>query len=264
MELPLYQIDAFAERPFTGNPAAICPLDDWLGDDVMQSIAMENNLSETAFLVGGEGVYELRWFTPVHEVNLCGHATLASAHVVFNTLEPGCADVRFSTRSGDLFVTREGDHLRMNFPAIDNQPVATPEGLADALGFEIEQTLTSIQDMIAVVADAESVVNMEPDFAFIAAHVQDRGLIVTALGDRASGYDFVSRFFAPAAGIDEDPVTGSAHCQLVPYWADRLGKTTFVARQMSARGGIVHCDLEGERVNLAGKAIPYLRGTISI
>ncbi len=192
MEYPLYQIDAFADGPFTGNPAAVCPLQSWLADDVMQSIAIENNLSETAFLVGGDGAYDLRWFTPSHEVNLCGHATLASAHVVFNSLEPDCQNIRFSTRSGDLFVTRDGDLLTLNFPAIDNQPMATPTGLAEAIGADITETLTSSQDMIAVVADAATVQNLDPDFQLIATHVRERGLIVTAPGEATSGYDFVS------------------------------------------------------------------------
>ncbi len=261
MELPLYQVDAFANGPFSGNPAAICPLTAWLDDDIMQSIAIENNLSETAFLVGGHGAYDLRWFTPAHEVDLCGHATLASAYTVFNQLEPECRNVCFSTRSGDLFVTRDGDLLTMNFPVIDNQPIPTPDGLAAAIGADISQTLTSQQDMIAVVGDAETVRTLDPDYDFIAAQVKERGLIVTAPGDDC---DFVSRFFAPAAGIKEDPVTGSAHCQLVPYWAKVLGKETLLARQLSARGGTVHCGLEGDRVMLSGKAIPYLQGTISI
>ena len=264
MQIPLYQVDAFADRPFTGNPAAICPLDAWLDDGVMQSIALENNLSETAFLVGGDGVYDLRWFTPVNEVNLCGHATLASAYVVFTTLEPDCTDVRFSTRSGDLMVRRDGDRLTMSFPAIENQPIATPAGLADAIGAEIEQALTSHQDMIALVANAETVRTLQPDFSCIAKNVSERGLIVTAPGNENDDFDFVSRFFAPAAGIDEDSVTGSAHCQLAPYWAGRLGKETFIARQLSPRGGTVYCRLDGDRVMLSGTAIPYLQGTISI
>jgi len=264
MQIPLYQVDAFADRPFTGNPAAICPLDAWLDDGVMQSIALENNLSETAFLVGGDGVYDLRWFTPVNEVNLCGHATLASAYVVFTTLEPDCTDVRFSTRSGDLMVRRDGDRLTMSFPAIENQPIATPAGLADAIGAEIEQALTSHQDMIALVANAETVRTLQPDFSCIAKNVSERGLIVTAPGNENDDFDFVSRFFAPAAGIDEDPVTGSAHCQLAPYWAGRLGKEALIARQLSPRGGTVYCRLDGERVMLSGTAIPYLQGTISI
>jgi len=261
MKIPLYQVDAFAEKPFAGNPAAICPLDDWLEDDLMQSIAVENNLSETAFLVGGDGTYDLRWFTPAHEVDLCGHATLASAHVVFNTLEPDCDEVRFSTRSGDLFVKRDGGKLTMSFPAIENQPVATPAGLAEAIGAEIEQTLTSPQDLMVVVDSAETVKNLQPDFAFIAGEIRERGLIVTAPGDDC---DFVSRFFAPQAGIKEDPVTGSAHCQLVPYWSARLGKKNLLARQLSARGGTLTCEDASGRVMLGGKTIPFLEGTITL
>ena len=261
MKLPIYQIDAFAEKPFGGNPAAVCPLDEWLDDEQMQSIAIENNLSETAYLVGGDGAYELRWFTPAHEVDLCGHATLASAHVVFNNLEPDCQEVTFSTRSGDLFVRRDGDRLLMSFPAIDNQPVATPEGLAVAIGTEIEQALTSSQDMMVVVSDAGTVRNLNPDYNFIATRIRERGLIVTAPGDDC---DFVSRFFAPGGGIDEDPVTGSAHCQLVPYWSARLGKKILLARQLSSRGGTLYCEDAAGRVMLAGRTIAFLEGTITL
>lgn len=261
MKLPLYQVDAFAEKPFAGNPAAICPLDDWLDDDVMQSIAIENNLSETAFLVGGNGAYDLRWFTPAQEVDLCGHATMASAHVVLNTLEPDCDEVRFSTRSGDLFVRRDGEKLLMDFPAIASQPVATPEGLAEALGAEIEQTFTSSQDMMAVFADAETIRNLKPASDFLKVEIRERALIVTAPGDDC---DFVSRFFAPKEGIREDPVTGSAHCQLVPYWSKRLGKKTLLARQLSARGGTLYCEDADSRVMLAGRTVPFLEGMITI
>ncbi len=261
MKLPIYQVDAFAEKPFGGNPAAICPLDEWLSDEMMQSIAIENNLSETAFLVGGEGAYDLRWFTPAHEVNLCGHATMATAHVVFNNLEPGSRDVRFSTRSGEFFVKQDGDKLFMSFPSIENQPTVAPEGLVDALGVQIEETMTSSQDLMTVVTHADGVVNLDPDYDFIARNVRERGLIVTAPGDDC---DFVSRFFAPQAGIKEDPVTGSAHCQLVPYWSKRLGKTKLLARQVSARGGTLYCENASDRVLLGGKTIPFLEGTITI
>jgi PhzF family phenazine biosynthesis protein len=261
MKIPLYQVDAFAEKPFAGNPAAICPLDQFLDDAVMQSIAIENNLSETAFLVGGDGAYDLRWFTPASEVDLCGHATLASAHVVFNSLEPDCQDVCFSTRSGDLFVKRDGDKLLMDFPAIDCHRVDEPQGLAQALGVEIEQTLSSSQDLMVVVASADLVSTLDPDIGFIAAHVKERGLIVTAPGDDC---DFVSRFFAPNDGINEDPVTGSAHCQMAPYWSKRLGKKTLLARQLSKRGGTLYCEDASGRVMLAGKTIAFLEGMITI
>jgi len=260
-KIPLYQVDAFAERPFSGNPAAICPLDDWLGADVMQSIALENNLSETAFLVGGDGAYDLRWFTPTCEMDLCGHATLASAHVVFNALEIDCKEVCFSTRSGDLIVKRDGERLLMSFPAIENQPIEPIIGLAEAIGVEIEQTLTSTQYQMVVLGNAEMVEKLQPDIGFIAANVHKGELIVTAPGDDC---DFVSRFFAPGAGIDEDPVTGSAHCQLVPYWSGRLGKKTLLARQLSARGGTLYCEDAGGRVMLGGRTIHFLEGTITI
>ncbi len=261
MKIPLYQIDAFAERSFSGNPAAICLLDEWLGDEVMQSIALENNLSETAFVVGGNGAYDLRWFTPACEMDLCGHATLASAHVVLNTLEPDCQEVRFSTRSGDLFVKRDGERLSMDFPAVENQPTETPTGLAEAIGAEIEQAFTSSQYHMVVLANAEQVRKLQPDIGFITANVDKGELIVTAPGDDC---DFVSRFFAPGAGIDEDPVTGSAHCQLVPYWSARLGKKTLLARQLSSRGGTLYCEDAGSRVKLAGRTIHFLEGTITL
>lgn len=260
MKIPLYHVDAFAERPFTGNPAAVCPLEEWLEDDVMLSIAMENNLSETAFLVGGECSYDLRWFTPGCEVDLCGHATLASAYVVFNNLEPDCTEVRFSTRSGDLFVNRNGDNLTMSFPALTATPCDIPDGLANALGVDISEAHDSHYLMV-LVKDVDTVRALEPDFEFIGTKIDWRGVLVTAPGEDC---DFVSRFFGPAVGINEDPVTGSAHCISAPYWAKKLGKNKLLARQLSKRGGTLTCEVDGDRVFLTGKAIPYLEGEITL
>ena len=260
MEIPLYQIDAFADRVFAGNPAAVCPLDAWLPDAVMQAIAAENNLSETAFFVGAGGDYELRWFTPAVEVDLCGHATLASAHVIFEHLEPGCRRVRFATRSGILTVARDGDLLAMDFPANPPQPCAAPADLAGALGAEPRELLCTRDHYLVLLDDEDRVRALAPDPARIAA--LDRwAVIATAPGRRS---DFVSRFFAPRKGVPEDPVTGSAHCVLAPYWAARLGRTELAARQVSARGGRLRCRLQGDRVELAGRAAPFMQGTIRI
>jgi PhzF family phenazine biosynthesis protein len=262
MRVPLYQVDAFAaDEKFTGNPAAVCPLDDWLPDAVMQSVAAENNLSETAFFVPeGEG-YRLRWFTPTTEVDLCGHATLASAFVVFGWLAPWRRGVTFLTeKAGPLRVTRAGDLLALDFPSRPPQPLDMSDAMAAALGKRPTALLTA-RDYLAVFERAEDVAALQPDFAAIAA--LDRfAVIVTAPG--TDGIDFVSRFFAPARGVDEDPVTGSAHCTLIPYWAERLGKTRLEARQLSRRGGALSCVLRGDRVTIAGRAALYLTGTISL
>jgi predicted PhzF superfamily epimerase YddE/YHI9 len=257
MRIPLYQIDAFAEGPFTGNPAAVCPLDAWLPDDVMQSIAAENNLSETAFFVSeGEG-YRLRWFTPTTEVDLCGHATLASGFVVFRVLMPGRSSVTFqTTQAGPLTVARDADRLALDFPARPAAPCAITEAVIGALGPR-PAALLAARDYLAVYDSADEITALMPDFA------ADRfAVIVTAPGE--GGIDFVSRFFAPAQGVDEDPVTGSAHCTLIPYWADRLGKNRLEARQLSRRGGALSCALRGDRVTIAGRAVLYLEGTITV
>jgi PhzF family phenazine biosynthesis protein len=261
MRIPLYQIDAFAEGPFTGNPAAVCPLQSWLPDDVMQSIAAENNLSETAFFVAeGEG-YRLRWFTPSTEVDLCGHATLASAFVVLGWLNPGRSSVTFQTQqAGKLTVARDGELMALDFPSRPAAPVAMSEPLAAALGRR-PGALLAARDYLAVYDSAHEIAALSPDFAALAA--LDRfAVIVTAPG--TDGVDFVSRFFAPARGVNEDPVTGSSHCTLVPYWAGRLGKERLAARQLSRRGGALSCALEGDRVTIAGRAVLYLEGTITI
>ncbi len=260
MKLRLFQIDAFAHRVFTGNPAAVVPLDAWLDDTTLQGIAAENNLAETAFLVGGQGEYEIRWMTPTAEVDLCGHATLASAWVVFNDLEPGRTEVVFRSKSGPLGVVAEGDRLALDFPSRPPMPSATHAGpLGEALG-RAPSAVLSARDLMAVYEREEDVRGLVPDMRKVAAF-DVTGVIATAPGDEC---DFVSRFFAPAFGIPEDPVTGSAHCTLVPFWARRLGKTTLRARQISPRSGELFCELRGERVEIAGRAVKYLEGTIEV
>lgn len=255
--LPLYQFDAFADRPLRGNPAAVVPLSHWLDDDLLQAIAGENNLSETAFICGAGGQYRLRWFTPAVEVDLCGHATLASAAAIFRFIEPAAQRLVFATRSGDLTVQREGDVLQMDFPLQPSQAYAPPLPLAACFGIAPQQVLLGT-DLLLVFDDAYEVQQLQPDFAAL-KQLPGRGVICTARGDDC---DFVSRFFAPRLGIDEDPVTGSAHCQLAPYWAQQLGKTSLRAHQISARGGTVECQLHGNRVLLRGQAQLYLRGEI--
>src|ERR1051326_849652 len=261
MRVPLYQIDAFADGPFTGNPAAVCPLEEWLPDDLMQAIAAENNLSETAFFVPENDGYRLRWFTPTTEVDLCGHATLASAFVVFSWLAPWRRRVIFQTeKAGPLSVARDGDLLSMAFPARPPEPCTMSQPLVAALGRR-PAALFAARDYLAVYDSADEGAALAPDFAAVAA-LDTFAVIVTAPG--VDGVDFVSRFFAPARGVDEDPVTGSAHCTLIPYWADRLGKTRLEARQLSRRGGALSCGLHGDRVTIAGQAILYLEGRIEI
>jgi PhzF family phenazine biosynthesis protein len=261
MRIPIYQVDAFTDRLFAGNPAAVCPLKEWLPDDVLQGIAAENNLSETAFFLPEGGEYALRWFTPAIEVDLCGHATLASAHVIFRFLEPERRRVAFRTRkAGTLTVARQGDLLELDFPARASEPCAIPAALTDALGAEPAELFAGPRDWLAVFPSAEHVSALHPDFAGLAR--LGRPVIATAPG--RNGVDFVSRFFAPSVGIDEDPVTGSAHCALVPYWAQRFGKTRLEARQLSARGGALSCTLAGDRVLLAGRAVLYMEGWITV
>ncbi|MBW2617622.1 MAG: PhzF family phenazine biosynthesis protein [Deltaproteobacteria bacterium] len=259
MNIPLYQIDAFASQVFSGNPAAVCPLEDWLEEEVMQSIAAENNLSETAFLVSQGQAYGLRWFTPLTEIDLCGHATLASAFVVFSHLEPEAKKVDFETKSGRLTVRQEGDLLSMDFPAREPEPCPAPAKLIEALGLRPEEVLRS-RDYMAVLADEEQVRSLAPKMGPL-MEIDGLGVIATAPGEAV---DFVSRFFAPKAGVPEDPVTGSAHSSLIPYWSRRLGKRELHALQVSPRGGELFCRDEGERVIIAGRAAPYLVGTISL
>ena len=256
--IPIQQVAAFAEGPFEGNPAAVCSLDAWLPDALMQSIAAENNLSETAFVVGADGCYGLRWFTPSCEVDLCGHATLAAAHVVFQQ-DQGQEQIRFESRSGDLLVRRRGERFTLDFPVQEARPCEAPPELNRALNLRTTACLQGV-DLMAVVADEETVRRLQPDLGMVAA-LPGRGLIVTAPGINA---DFVSRFFAPGLGIDEDPVTGSAHCSLTPYWAEQLGRSSLDARQLSQRSGTLHCQLQGERVLITGRVIPFLSGVIHL
>ncbi|MDF7776182.1 PhzF family phenazine biosynthesis protein [Sphingomonas sp. AOB5] len=263
MKLPFVQIDAFADRPFTGNQAAVMPLDAWLDDAVLQAIAEENNLAETAFIIpdaSGAADYELRWFTPAVEVALCGHATLASGHYVL-TGDPALERVTFRTRkAGILEVTREGDGYAMALPAYPPEPTEVP-GLLAALGVTSGEVLRHANGYDLVVLDnAEAVLALQPDFKALAA-IGDTLNIVTAPGSET---DVVSRVFAPAAGIDEDPVTGSAHSVLTPYWAARLGRERFTAFQASKRGGHVGCELAGDRVVLRGKCVTVIEGSFSL
>jgi PhzF family phenazine biosynthesis protein len=262
MRIPLYQVDAFTGRPFSGNPAAVCPLAEWLPAATMQAIAAENNLAETAFFVPQGDGYLLRWFTPTVEVDLCGHATLASGYVVTHILAPEGRSVTFETlKAGPLEVTRDGEFLAMDFPAWPPEPQAADPRILAALGIAPAQSFVARGRTLAVYDRAEEVAALRPDFAAMRG-VPGADAIVTAPG--RDGVDFVSRYFAPNHGIDEDPVTGSAHCILTPYWAARLGKAQLNARQISARGGELVCTLRGDRVTLTGRAVLYLEGTITV
>jgi len=261
MRTPIFQVDAFASRLFSGNPAAVMPMERFPSDAVMQSLAAENNLAETAFLVPEGDDYRLRWFTPAVEVPLCGHATLASAAVVMEKLKPGRTSVVFHSASGPLTVTRKIGAYVMDFPARPSERSAAPPGMVEALGVTPVEVQVNSFNYMAVLESAQAVRSLEPDLAGI-AKLDRFGLIVTAAGD--GHYDFVSRYFAPAKGIPEDPVTGSAHCMLAPYWAQRLRKTVFQAFQASRRGGEVGCRLHGDRVELEGACVFYLEGMVEI
>jgi PhzF family phenazine biosynthesis protein len=262
MRLPIYQVDAFADKLFGGNPAAVCPLPQWLPDATMQAIAAENNLAETAFFVREGGDYALRWFTPTVEVDLCGHATLASAHIVFSFLEPKRESVNFQTlKAGTLSVARRGDLLEMDFPARPAELVTPPADLLAALGGKPREVLKA-RDHMVIYDSAAEVSALKPDFTALAKITSSWAAMATAPGD--NGIDFVSRFFAPRQGIDEDPATGSSHCTLVPYWAKRLGKTELEARQLSRRVGALRCALRGDRVSIGGRAVLYLEGQITV
>lgn len=258
MNHPIYTVDAFTQQPFGGNPAAVCLLDEPRDAGWMQQVAAEMNLSETAFLQQtGPGEWDLRWFTPKVEVDLCGHATLASAHVLWQRGETA-ETLRFQTRSGTLTAVRENDAIRLDFPAQPAADSSAPSGLTEALGVTPQYVGRSRDDVLVVVEDARTVIDLSPDFTRLAS-IDTRGVMVTAPGDR-QGIDFVSRFFAPRVGIPEDPVTGSAHCCLTPYWAERLGKTELRAIQASARVGELTVRLNGERVELVGHAVTTLEG----
>lgn len=259
VKLPLYHIDAFTSRLFGGNPAAVVTLDQWLPDDVLQNIAAENNLAETAFVVPREDMAPLRWFTPAVEMDLCGHATLASGHVLFAYHYPSLKKVSFSTRSGVLAVSREEGLLSLDFPARPGVAIEVSDALASALGSRPREAYLA-RDILAVFDTQEAIRELRPNFELI-SQLDAFAVIASAPGKEV---DFVSRFFAPRAGVPEDPVTGSAHCTLVPYWAARLGKRKLVAKQLSARGGDLECELRGERVAIAGRTVEYLRGEIHV
>lgn len=260
MKLTIYQVDAFAEKVFEGNPAAVVPLEDWLLDEVMQNIALENNLSETAFFIPAENGYKIRWFTPLAEVDLCGHATLAASHVLFQHMNYERNEIQFESRSGILKVSKEEDLMVMNFPSSKVEAKYIPPVLKTAFNVHPVKCYVGREDLLLVFNSEKDILKLKPDFMSIAGATK-RGIICTARSDE---YDFVSRFFAPSVGIDEDPVTGSAHTMLIPYWARQLKKTNMVARQLSKRGGILYCKYLDDRVEIGGKAVTFMQGEITI
>lgn len=259
MRVPYYQVDAFTDRLFSGNPAGICPLDRWLPDELLQQIATENNLSETAFFTSNTGSYHLRWFTPAMEVDLCGHATLAPAHVLFSELGYKQDRIRFQTRSGVLSACRLGDRIELDFPSRPGQPCPTPDALVRGLGRPPRQVLKARDYLVVFDSEAE-VASLQPDMNLL-MQLDCLGIIATGPGRDT---DFVSRFFAPRAGVPEDPVTGSSHSTLIPFWSERLGKRELHARQISRRGGEIYCRHLGERVGIAGRAVIYARGELDV
>jgi PhzF family phenazine biosynthesis protein len=259
MKLTSYTLDAFTSRVFGGNPAAVCPLTEWLEDTTMQSIAAENNLSETVFFVPDGDAYHIRWFTPSCEVELCGHATLASSYVIFKHIAPDKNELNFRALAGALRVTRDGDLLSLDFPSRPPERIDAPVEIVAALGVPPDE-MWKARDHVAVFADEDVVRTLKPDMARL-AQVDMYALIVTAPGKES---DFVSRFFAPGRGINEDPVTGSAHCTLIPFWASRLSKTNLRALQVSERGGEIFCELKGDRVKISGQVVLYSECTIYV
>ena len=254
-----FVVDAFADAVFKGNPAGVCLVESELDESVMQAIAAENNLSETALVTLGGEIHDLRWFTPAAEIDLCGHATLGTSYVIANFILPGVTVMRYATRSGELVVTREDDLYALDFPARPGVPAAVTDAMGEAIGVPVLEAYQS-RDLMLVVGSEAEVRNVSPDMGLVAG-LAGAAVIVTAPGDKV---DFVSRFFAPELGVPEDPVTGSAHSTLIPYWADRLGKDELVARQVSRRGGTLHCQMRGERVTFAGTAALYLTGEIRV
>jgi len=257
--MKIYQVDAFTDQVFGGNPAAVCPLSSWLSDQVMQQIAMENNLSETAFFVKEGDAFHIRWFTPEMEIDLCGHATLASAHVIFNHIKFNEDKIAFKYGGGNLSVTKNSDLLSMDFPSIKSEPTVITEQIILSMGKKPKEVYRA-RDLM-VVYDAEcDVMGLQPNFNEM-SEIDTLGIIATAPGDKV---DFVSRFFAPRAGINEDPVTGSAHCMLIPFWADRLMKNRLEAMQLSKRRGVLFCEFKDERVVISGTAITFMIGEIMV
>ncbi|MEB0045032.1 MULTISPECIES: PhzF family phenazine biosynthesis protein [unclassified Pseudomonas] len=259
MQLEFYQVDAFSERPFSGNPAMVYRLDAWLADELMQKIAAEHNLSETAFVVREGMGWHIRWFTPVTEVALCGHATLASAYVLFDLYKEPVERLDFISKSGPLSVSREGERLWLDFPTLMPTAVADTQNIERVLGVKAVEVLGA-HKLFVVLESEQAVLDCQPDMVAL-AKLPWPGAIVTAKG---TSHDFVSRYFAPAVGLNEDPVTGSAHCSLIPYWSKRLGKSSLTAYQRSARGGELFCRLEGDRVKIGGKATLVASGTLML
>jgi PhzF family phenazine biosynthesis protein len=257
--IPYFHVDAFTSNVFSGNPAGVCPLEKWLDDSILQKIAAENNLSETAFFVRNKNGFDLRWFAPKTEVDLCGHATLASALVIFNFLGFSSDIVSFSTKSGMLTVKKKNGLLEMDFPARPGKQVPAPDALVKGLGKNLADVYQS-RDYLVILNSEDEVRNMQPDFQTL-SRLDCTGVIITAKGKEV---DFVSRFFAPRVGVPEDPVTGSSHCTLIPYWAAKFGKNELTARQVSRRGGELFCEHRGDRVSIAGNAALYLKGSINI
>lgn len=255
----MFQVDAFSSEPFRGNPAAVVPLDSWLPAETMLKIAAENNLAETAFFVKNNDGYDLRWFTPTVEMDLCGHATLASAYVLYELLGKTVNVLKFQTKSGQLTVEKKEDLLVLDFPSRPAAPCEIPDGLVEAIGKQPKEVLKS-RDYLMVYESEDEVRDIKPNFAAL-LNIPTHAVIVTAKG---TDCDFVSRFFAPEVGVFEDPVTGSAHCTLIPYWAARLGKAKLHARQLSARRGELFCEHEADRVRIGGRAVLYLRGEVHI
>jgi PhzF family phenazine biosynthesis protein len=259
MNIPIYQVDAFTDKLFGGNPAAVCPLEEWLSPELMQNIAAENNLSETAFFMRKGKIFELRWFTPTIEVDLCGHATLASAHVIFNHLGYSEEQITFSSVSGELKVTRENNRLILDFPASPPSPAEIKEELIQGLGMRPTEVHKS-RDYLAVFESEADILSLKPNFDIL-GNLDCLGIIVSAKGESC---DFVSRFFAPSAGINEDPVTGSAHTTLIPFWAERLNKKTLHAFQLSSRKGELFCEYADDRVKIGGHAVTFFVGEIRL
>lgn len=262
MQLPIYQVDAFTEKLFGGNPAAVVPLKTWLSEELMQKIAFENNLSETAFFVPNETGFDIRWFTPTVEVNLCGHATLATSFVIFNVLKYTNDTILFSSKSGVLKVKKEDKWLELDFPAQETQAAEAPKGLIESIGKKPKEIYRAADDYLLVYASQKDIEALKPDFGTL-KNIQARGIIVTAKA-KSKKIDFVSRFFGPSVGVNEDPVTGSAHTKLVPYWAKFLNKNELIAEQISSRKGYLKCKLADDRVLMAGKGKLFLKGKISV
>jgi PhzF family phenazine biosynthesis protein len=260
MTLPIYQVDAFASKLFSGNPAAVVPLNKWLDDEIMQNIAAENNLAETAFFFKDQENYNIRWMTPVREVNLCGHATLASAFVIFNFIEKGISKINFSSRSGILSVEKNDELLTLDFPTNIPLPTRRPDGIAECFEREPIEILEGGEYLFLVFDSEEYLRNYKPNFDLL-KRLHPIHMIITAPG-KNKNVDFVSRMFAPNLGINEDPVTGSAHTVLTPYWSARLGKNKLIAHQLSQRGGELFCENHGNRVKISGTAVLYLTGSI--